>query len=148
MAGVGSMMGTAALLHLLGCPRRVPIPANWGRGPCWAPLDPQGSTGAARSLVGLGQLAGEVLWTGDRARLELVGNMRLFPRVLVCVWFVVLTLVVQWSRNVASWAEGAGPRGSGEAGSEPWPGPVWVCWAGCRGCAVLCSMESLPCCCS
>lgn len=41
-------MGTAALLRSLGCPGRVPTLVLWGR-----------------SLVGLGQLYGEMLWTGD-----------------------------------------------------------------------------------
>lgn len=62
----------------------------WGRGPAgaWALTERQGSMWAASGL------AGQALWTGDRARLELIGNMRLFPGAPACVCFVVLALVV------------------------------------------------------
>ncbi|XP_071670000.1 alpha-mannosidase 2x isoform X6 [Patagioenas fasciata] len=72
-AGHGSRqwVGKAALPCSHGCPWRCTG---------WAPPGPWGSTGAARSLVGLGQLPEELLCTGDQARLELVGNTRLFSK--------------------------------------------------------------------
>lgn len=72
-AGHGSRQqaGKAALPCSYGCPWRCTG---------WAAPGPWGSTGAARSLEGLGQLPEELLCTGDRARLELVGNTRLFSK--------------------------------------------------------------------
>lgn len=45
---------------------------------------------------------------------------------------------------MGKWGDGTALQGSGEAGLELWPGPVWVCWAGCWGCAMLCPIGSLP----
>lgn len=70
-------MGMAALMPPHRC-----HPGVLGQG-----LSVRGSPRSRGRAVGPELLAREVLWTGDGAHLELVGNMRLFPRAVSGLWF-------------------------------------------------------------